>query len=102
MNRLRRSGEWSVVLFVVALLAFNPPVLSIFSVPELVFGIPILYLYIFIAWGGAIALLAMNVSGLIDDDEALSPRVQGPLPERLPEDLEDAPPGGTGAEREER
>lgn len=65
MNRPRRNSEWSVVLFVVALLAFNPPVLSIFSVPELIFGVPTLYLYIFVVWGGAVALLAANVPGLM-------------------------------------
>jgi len=73
MNRPRRNGEWSVVLFVVALLAFNPPVLSIFSVPELIFGIPTLYLYIFVAWGGVIALLALNVPGLMAGAEAPPP-----------------------------
>jgi hypothetical protein len=70
----RRNAEWSVVLFVVALLAFNPPVLSIFSVPDLLFGIPTLYLYILVAWGGVIALLALNVPGLMADAEALPPR----------------------------
>lgn len=73
MGRPRRNGEWSVVLFVVALLAFNPPVLSIFSVPELIFGIPTLYLYIFIAWGGVIAILALNVPGLMAQAEAEGP-----------------------------
>lgn len=102
MNRLRRSGEWSVVLFVVALLAFNPPVLSIFSVPELVLGVPILYLYIFLVWGGVIALLAMNVSSLIEGEEPPPLRIQGPLPERLSDDDEGVTPGGTGGGREAR
>lgn len=88
MNRLRRNGEWSVVLFVVALLAFNPPVLSIFSVPDLLFGIPLLYLYIFFAWAGVIALLAFNVSGLIEGEEAPPLRIHGPLPEAMDEDVD--------------
>ena len=99
MNRLRRNGEWSVVLFVIALLAFNPPILSIFSVPELVFGIPTLYLYIFMAWGGVIALLAMNVSGLIEDEGEPPLRIHGPLPESLAEDDEDAGAAGGPEER---
>lgn len=70
MGRPRRNAEWSVVLFLVAVLAFNPPVLSIFSVPDLLFGLPVLYLYIFLVWGGAIALLAWNVPGLMADAEA--------------------------------
>lgn len=77
MSRQRRNGEWSVVLFVVALLAFNPPVLSIFSVPELILGIPTLYLYIFIAWGGVIALLALNVPGLMAQADAEGPPREG-------------------------
>ncbi len=88
MNRRRRSGEWSVVLFIVALLAFNPPVLSIFSVPELIFGIPVLYLYIFLAWGAVIALLAFNVSGLTEPEGSQPLRIPGPVPARPSEDLE--------------
>jgi hypothetical protein len=100
MKRLRRNGEWSVVLFVVALLAFNPPVLSIFSVPDLLFGIPLLYLYIFVAWAGVIALLALNVSGLIEDEESPPLRIHGPLPEAMEEDVEPGP-GAAPNEREE-
>lgn len=65
MSRPHRNSEWSVALFVAALLVFNPPLLSIFSVPDLIFGIPTLYLYIFVAWGGAVALLAASVPGLM-------------------------------------
>src|SRR3546814_13285929 len=74
MNRPRRNVEWSVVLFVMALLAFNPPMLSIFSVPDLIFGVPTLYLYIFVAWGGVIALLAVNVPRLMADGAASASR----------------------------
>jgi hypothetical protein len=90
----RRSGEWSVVLFIVALLAFNPPVLSIFSVPELIFGVPVLYLYIFLAWGAAIVLLALNVSGLTEPEGAQPLHIPGPVPARPSEDL-DSPLVGT-------
>jgi hypothetical protein len=78
MNRPRRSAEWSLVIFVVALLALNPPILSIFSVPKLLFGIPILYLYIFAAWGAAIVLLAINVSGLNEPEVGQPLRIPGP------------------------
>ncbi|MEO3428620.1 hypothetical protein AAFN88_07160 [Pelagibius sp. CAU 1746] len=95
MNR-RRSGEWSVVLFIVALLAFNPPVLTIFSVPELIFGVPVLYLYILLAWGAAIALLALNVPGLTEPEDAQPLHMPGPVPARPPEDP-DSLPAGDGA-----
>ena len=80
MSPRRRSREWAVVLFVVALLAFNPPILSIFSVPDLVFGVPVLYLYIFAAWGIVIALLALNESGFTERQEDQPPVLPGLLP----------------------
>jgi len=83
MRLPRRNAEWSVVLFVVALLAFNPPMLSIFSVPELVFGVPTLYLYIFLAWGGAIVLLALNVPGLMADADAPPPPSEAAPPDAV-------------------
>jgi hypothetical protein len=52
------SSDRFVALLLLGVLAFSPPLLSIFSVRELVFGIPILYLYLFVAWGVLIALLA--------------------------------------------
>jgi len=102
MNRLRRNGEWSVVLFVVALLAFNPPILSIFSVPDLIFGIPTLYLYIFVAWGGVIILLALNVSGLIEGEESPALRMHGPLPESIEDDIVAGSAESVPGEREAR
>jgi len=80
MNPRRRSREWAVVLFVVALLAFNPPILSIFSVPKLVLGLPVLYIYIFAAWGIVIALLALNESGFTEQQEDQPPVLPGLLP----------------------
>lgn len=100
-RRRRRSAEWSVVLFVVALLAFNPPVLSIFSVPELIFGIPLLYLYLLIAWGTAIALLALNVSGLTEREESAPLRMPGPVSARPSEDLHSPLVGADDAPRQQ-
>lgn len=90
----RRGSEWLVVLFVVALLAFNPPLLSIFSVPELIFGIPVLYLYIFVVWGVVIALLAFNVTGLTEADDGQPLHIPGPVPARPTEDLDSPLVGG--------
>ncbi len=52
--------ERTVILFCLALLALNPPLLSIFSKPVLVFGFPLLYLYLFSVWGCIIVLIAFN------------------------------------------
>jgi hypothetical protein len=50
-------GELSIALFVLALFAFSPPMLAIFGAPELVAGVPLLYVYLFAAWGLVIVLV---------------------------------------------
>jgi hypothetical protein len=45
-------------LFLLGVLLFNYPVLALFNVQGSVFGVPILYAYIFVAWGLLIALVA--------------------------------------------
>ena len=60
MNRIGLKHERAIALFVLALLAFNPPLLQIFSAPELILGVPVLYIYLFCAWGGVILLVALN------------------------------------------
>ena len=61
MDSPGRTGERAVVLFLVALLAFNPPLLSVFASDALVFGVPLLYLYLFCTWGLVILLIGLNV-----------------------------------------
>jgi hypothetical protein len=57
-------GERAIALFLLAFLAFNPPLLSIFSSDQILFGVPLLYLYLFCAWAGVIALIGLHaVSG---------------------------------------
>jgi hypothetical protein len=46
-------------LFVLGCLLFNYPVLSLFNVAAEVFGVPVLYAYIFAAWGLLVALMAL-------------------------------------------
>ena len=60
MARPEARGERSLGLFALGLLVFNPPLLSIFSVEVMLFGLPLLYLYLFAAWAVLIALLALN------------------------------------------
>jgi hypothetical protein len=50
-----------VALFLAGLLLFNYPLLAAFSRPEFVFGIPVLYAYLFAAWALLIGLLALVV-----------------------------------------
>jgi hypothetical protein len=63
-----RRGERLAGLFVLALLLFSPVALALFARPALPFGIPLLALYLFAAWGSVIALLAYIARG--DDGDA--------------------------------
>lgn len=58
MNRPGATGERLLALFALAVVLFNPPLLSLFSVDTALFGFPALYLYLFAIWGGVIALVA--------------------------------------------
>jgi hypothetical protein len=40
---------------------FNFPILALFNVPESLFGVPVLYAYIFLAWALLIGLMAWVV-----------------------------------------
>jgi hypothetical protein len=59
MSDFESRGQRFVALCMLGILLFNYPVLALFNVPGSVFGIPVLYAYIFIAWVALIALMAM-------------------------------------------
>jgi len=50
-------------LFLLALVAFNYPMLAIFNVGGMVLGVPVLYAYLFTAWLLVIALAAVVIEG---------------------------------------
>jgi hypothetical protein len=58
-----RKGPRLAAIFVLGVLLFNYPLLAVFDRPERVFGIPLLYAYLFAAWGLLIALAAWVVRG---------------------------------------
>jgi len=60
---MRRSvtTERLIALFLLGLLLFNYPVLAVFNRAAEISGIPLVYVYIFAAWAGFIALLALLV-----------------------------------------
>ncbi len=58
MRRGRRAQRL-IALAILATLLLNYPLLSIFNSLHTVAGIPLLYAYLFVAWGGLIALLAL-------------------------------------------
>ena len=47
-----------VALCMLGCVLFNFPVLALFNVPATLFGVPVLYAYLFIAWTLLIALMA--------------------------------------------
>ncbi|HEX8010249.1 MAG TPA: hypothetical protein VF814_04860 [Casimicrobiaceae bacterium] len=59
MSALESKGPRFVALCMLGLLLFNYPVLALFNVSGVLFGVPILYAYIFIAWAALIALMAL-------------------------------------------
>lgn len=50
-----------VAVFLVATLLFVSPVVSIFDRAELVFGVPLIYLFLFAAWAVVIAAITWIV-----------------------------------------
>jgi hypothetical protein len=58
MGKFQTTGQRFVALCMLGLLLFNYPILALFNVSGTVFGVPLLYAYIFVAWAVLIALLA--------------------------------------------
>lgn len=50
-------------LFLLGYLLFNHPLISLFNRPSLVWGIPLLYAYLFGAWTLIIILMALIAKG---------------------------------------
>ncbi|MEZ5933868.1 MAG: hypothetical protein R3F54_18335 [Alphaproteobacteria bacterium] len=51
------------MLFAVGLLAFNAPVLRLFDTSASIFGVPVLFVYLFLSWACLILLLAISIDG---------------------------------------
>ncbi len=61
MNRQRLIGQRLVALAIVGVLLFNYPILALFDQDRTVLGIPMLYLYLFLAWAALIWLMAFLI-----------------------------------------
>ncbi|WP_136419466.1 hypothetical protein [Herbaspirillum sp. ST 5-3] len=61
MIKLNVKSQRLAALFLLGNALFNFPLLTLFNQPSTVAGIPLLYLYVFAAWGLLIALLAFVV-----------------------------------------
>ena len=66
MIRPSVKGQRLTALFLLGCLLFNDPVLSLFSTGAKIFGVPLLYAYIFAAWALLIALIAFVIEKLVE------------------------------------
>ena len=63
MRREDLTGQRAIAIFILAAVGFSPVFISIFSGPDpsFVLGIPVLVLYLFLAWGLVVLAIAVNV-----------------------------------------
>jgi hypothetical protein len=62
MPETKQHNERLIALLIVGLLALNYPLLSLFSKARLIFGVPVLYLYLFSVWYIFITFVALNLA----------------------------------------
>lgn len=55
------KGQRLAALFLLGCLMFNYPLLQLFARDGMLFGVPLLYVYIFSAWTALIALMALVI-----------------------------------------
>ena len=79
MRRPGVRGEGLLFLFLIGVFLFNPPLLSIFDIPEQLFGVPLLYVYLFACWGALLLLVAfiMETGGETGDAPASRDQAAG-------------------------
>jgi len=58
MSDFQSKGQRFVALCLLGTLLFNYPILALFNVPGTVLGVPVLYVYMFVAWAALIAAMA--------------------------------------------
>ncbi len=58
MNRSGIHGQRLIAVFLLGCLLFNYPLLYLFNIDRYLSGIPLIYIYIFAAWGLLIGLTA--------------------------------------------
>jgi len=61
LNRPSDRGQQLVGVFLLGMLLFNYPLLALFNRVASIFGVPLLYAYLFASWALVIGLLALVV-----------------------------------------
>ena len=74
MSRPGVTREGLFFLFLLGVFLFNPPLLSIFDLPLQLFGVPLLYLYLFTCWGALLVMVAFIIEKVGDAEEVQESR----------------------------
>ena len=61
MKRSANAGQQLVALFAAGVVLLDYPILSLFTLPVDVAGVPLLYAYVFGIWAALIALMAWAI-----------------------------------------
>ena len=69
MQAPSRTRELLIALFVLGALLLTPPLLVVFNQTTRLFGVPILYFYLFVVWAALIALVAFAVERWAASDD---------------------------------
>jgi hypothetical protein len=77
------ASERLVALFILGVLLFSPPFLLIFDNSATLMGIPVLYLYLFVAWAALIGLLALAIEKMEDGEHVTRAKVAAGQPEKM-------------------
>ncbi len=73
MRSRSMTGERLVAAFLLGLVLFNPPLMSIFTIERFVLGVPVLYFYMFAAWAGLLVLIVLGNRGRRDEPAVVDP-----------------------------
>ncbi|RTZ96766.1 MAG: hypothetical protein DSY90_09565 [Deltaproteobacteria bacterium] len=77
MNSNRSKNASLTAIFFLGVLLLTYPLLSLFDQPLLVFGIPLLYLYLFSVWTGLIVLVIFVTQGILRIRQRQPPATKG-------------------------
>ncbi len=61
MNRSRLTGSRLIAIFLLGCVLLDYPLLPLFGGGTVIFGMPLLYAYVFAVWAGLIVLMAIVI-----------------------------------------
>lgn len=68
LSRLRMKESW-VIFFILGVIMMNFPFISIFDKPDILFGMPLLYLYLQIGWFVSILVIVVFTKSIDQKDD---------------------------------